>query len=158
MPLRECSEGTWIAHVSGSSRFNIGTLSQTTSLPLVILPDMTTDVMCMCHVGGGAATDSPGGGELLWGWFRVRGGYYPEDNSENISRIFVGSVHACTCFSRCAHCVLGVPVRLLRVSRPPALCSVCPLESVRRGLGSLMYRDRVVSISVHCRKRRRYPS
>ena len=26
-----------------------------------------------------------------------------------------GSVHACTCFSRCAHCVLGVPVRLLRV-------------------------------------------
>ena len=44
------------------------------------------------------------------------GGYYHEDNSENISRIFVGSVHACTCFSRCAHCVLGVPVRLLRVS------------------------------------------
>ena len=28
--------GTWIAHVSGSSRFNIGTLSQTMSLPLVI--------------------------------------------------------------------------------------------------------------------------
>jgi hypothetical protein len=69
--------GTWIAHVSGSSRFNIGTLSQTTSLPLVILPDMTTDVMCMCHVGGGAATDSPGGGESLWGWFRVRGGVLP---------------------------------------------------------------------------------
>ena len=45
-----------------------------------------------------------------------RGGTTPEDNSENISRIFVGSVHACTCFSRCAHCVLGVPVRLLRVS------------------------------------------
>ena len=39
----------------------------------------------------------------------------------------------------------GVLVRLLRVSCPPALCSVCPLESVRRGLGSLMYRGRVVS-------------
>ena len=42
-----------------------------------------------------------------------RGGTTPEDNSENISRIFVGSVHACTCFSRCAHCVLGVPVRFV---------------------------------------------
>ena len=120
MPLRECSEGTWIAHVSGSSRFNIGTLSQTTSLPLVILPDMTTDVMCMCHVGGGAATDSPRGGNVMGPVPGPRGGTTPEDNSENISRIFVGSVHACTCFSRCAHCVLGVPVRLLRVSSPPA--------------------------------------
>jgi hypothetical protein len=55
--------GTWIAHVSGSSRFNIGTLSQTMSLPLVILPDMTTDVMCMCHPGLAARQPiAPGGG------------------------------------------------------------------------------------------------
>ena len=71
------------------------------------------------YVSRGLAARQPiaPGGVRLWGRFRVRGGgTTPEDNSENISRIFVGSVHACTCFSRCAHCVLGVPVRLLRVS------------------------------------------
>ena len=105
--------GTWIAHVSGSSRFNIGTLSQTTSLPLVILPDMTTDVMCMCHVGGGAATDSPGGGESLWGWFRVRGGVLPRGQfREHFADI----------------CWVGTRVHLLFALR--ALCARCACSFV----------------------------
>ena len=62
--------------------------------------------MCMCHVGGGAATDSPGGGESLWGRFRVRGGVLPP---RTVPRTFRGLLlcraHPCTCLSRCAHCV-----------------------------------------------------
>ena len=42
--------GTWIAHVSGSSRFNIGTLSQTTSLPLVIPSRNLTALVIAHHV------------------------------------------------------------------------------------------------------------
>ena len=40
--------GTWIAHVSGSSRFEYRYI---VANDVVTLPDMTTDVMCMCHVG-----------------------------------------------------------------------------------------------------------
>lgn len=64
-------------------------------------------------VVGGAATDSPRGGEVLWGRFRVRGGTIPEDISANISQIFVVLVHARTCFSRVR--ALRVPVLFVRL-------------------------------------------
>ena len=114
------------------------------------------------YVSRGLAARQPiaPGGVRLWGRFRVRGGgVLPPRTIPRTFRGYLLGRYTCAAAFRVAlaHCVLGVPVRLLRVSRPPALCSVCPLESVRRGLGSLMYRGRVVSISVHCRKRRRYP-
>ena len=80
---------------------NIGTLSQTTSLPLVILPDMTTDVMCMCHPGLAARQPiAPGGVRCYGAGSGSGGGTIPEDISANISQIFVVLVHARTCLLR----------------------------------------------------------
>ena len=42
------------------------------------IPDMTTDVMCMCHPGLAARQPIAPGGVRLWGRFRVRGGVLPQ--------------------------------------------------------------------------------
>ena len=66
MPIRECSDGTWIADVSVARVVsNTGIFPQTT-YSLVILPDMATDVMCMCHLGTRTSSD-PSGGERSYG-------------------------------------------------------------------------------------------
>ena len=66
VPIRECSDGTWIARVSVVRVvLNIDTFRKRRDIQ-VILPDMTTKVMCMCHLRV-AETLAPGMGVCSYG-------------------------------------------------------------------------------------------